>query len=199
MPAANALHVSVIAGSTRPNRFSDKPARWIFEQVQKREDVTAELLDLRDYPLPFFEEPMSPSMLNGTYSSDVANRWAAKVKASDAFVIVTPEYNHGYSAVLKNALDYPYPEWNRKAVGFVSYGSVGGARAVEQLRQVAVELQMASVRQSVHIPGQKFFPILMGKAPWEPEKDDSLMSDAATMLEQLLWWGRALKAARSQS
>ena len=191
------LHISVIVGSTRKNRFSEKPARWIFEEAKKREGVEAELLDLRDYPLPFYDEPVGASMLDGTnYTNDVAPQWAKKVAAADGFIIVTPEYNHGYSAVLKNALDYTYKDWNNKAVGFVSYGGVGGARSVEQLRLVCVELQMAPVRNAVHIPGSTFFPILMGKAEWKPLEDASLMNAAGGMLDQLLWWTKALKAAR---
>lgn len=196
--STQSIRLGIIVGSTRPNRFSEKPAQWIFEEAKKREGVEAELLDLRDWPLPFYDEPLSPSMVqDGNYPNPIAKKWAEKVSSMDGFIIVTPEYNHGYPAVLKNALDYVYKEWNNKAVGFVTYGSVGGARAVEQLRQVAVELQMASVRGSVHIPGSTLFPITMGKAEWKPLEDASLMKSADTMLTQLLWWARALKAART--
>jgi NAD(P)H-dependent FMN reductase len=192
------LKISVITGSTRPNRFSEKPAQWIFEELKKREGVEAQLLDLRDQHLPMFDEPMSPSMAkNGDYGNEVINAWAKKIAAADAYVLVTPEYNHSTSAVLKNALDLVYAEWNNKAVGFVAYGSVGGARAVEHLRQIAVELQMASIRNSVHIPGHKFFPILMGQAEWKPLEDESLMGAADGMIKQLLWWAKALKTARA--
>jgi NAD(P)H-dependent FMN reductase len=196
----SSLKLSVIIGSTRPNRFSEKPAQWIYEEAKKLEGVEVELLDLRDYPLPFYDEPMSPSMVkDGNYEKPEVRKWAEKIKASDGFIIVTPEYNHGYPAVLKNALDYVYYEWNNKAVGFVTYGSVGGARAVEQLRQVAVELQMASVRASVHIPGSIQFPIMAGEAEWKPLEDASLMKAAGGMLKQLVWWTRALKNAREQN
>jgi NAD(P)H-dependent FMN reductase len=195
----NILRIGVIAGSTRQNRFSDKPATWIHAEANKREGVEAELLDLRDWPLPFFDEPMGPSQLNGKYSNELAQKWAGVIAGKDAYIVVTPEYNHGVPAVLKNAIDWLFPEWANKPVGFVSYGSAGGARSVEHLRQIAVEIQMASVRNAVHIPGAKFFPILMGKAPWEPEKDESLMNAADAMLTQLLWWGRALKEAREKT
>ena len=190
------LKISIIVGSTRQHRFSEKPAQWIYEEAKKLAGVEPELLDLRDYPLPFFDEIMGPSSLNGNYSSDGAKEWAKKVAEADAFVVVTPEYNHGYPGVLKNAFDYAYNEWNNKPVAFVSYGGVGGARSVEQLRQVVIELQMAPIRNAVHIPGAKLFPILMGKAEWKPREDAALQDDAKKMLTQLLWWGHALKAAR---
>ena len=104
------IKIKVIIGSTRQNRFSEKPAQWIFEEAKKLEGVEAELLDLRDYPMPFFDDPMSPSMAKGQYSNEIVKKWADKINDGDAFIIVTPEYNHGYSAVLKNALDVIYPE-----------------------------------------------------------------------------------------
>ena len=123
-----ALRISIIIGSTRPNRFSEKPAQWLFEEAKKFPGIEVELLDLRDYPMPFYDQPRSPSgVTDGQYGNDIANKWAAKIGAADAFIIIGPEYNHGYSAVLKNAFDFIYREWNNKPVGFVSYGSVGGA------------------------------------------------------------------------
>lgn len=193
------LKISVIIGSTRQNRFSDKPAQWIYEEAKKLEGVEVELLDLRDFPMPLYDEPISPSgVQNGAYANDIVKQWAQKINAADAFIMVSPEYNHSTSAVLKNALDNIYREWNNKAVAFVSYGSVGGARAVEQLRQIAVELQMASTRQAVHIPGSVVFPIAFGGAPWTAEIEASLKESADSMLKQLVWWGNALKKAREQ-
>ncbi len=194
------LHFKIIIGSTRPNRFGDKPAHWIFEEVKKLDGIEAELLDLRDYQLPFFDQPMPPSMVkDGNYGHDVVNAWAKKIGEADAYVIVSPEYNHGPSGVLKNALDSIYGEWNNKTVGFVSYGSVGGARAVEQLRQTAVELQMAPIRNAIHIPGSVMSPIASGKAQWNAETEAGLHDHATKMLTQLVWWAKALKAARSQT
>jgi len=139
--------ISVIVGSTRKGRFSEKPALWILQHLQKREGVDARLLDLRDFPMPFFDDPVPPAWPGRPpYANEMVRRWTAEIAASDGFVFVTPEYNYGPSAVLKNAIDWVYPEWNRKAAGFVSYGSVGGARGVQQLRQIVVELQMASCR-----------------------------------------------------
>jgi len=145
--------ISVIVGSTRQGRFSEKPAKWIFEHLKKRESLHARLLDLRDYPMPFFDQPLTPAMPGRPdFQHEVVQKWTAAIAQSDGFVIVTPEYNYGTSAVLKNALDWVYPQWHRKAVGFVSYGSAMGARAVQQLRETAIELQLAPIRSSVHIP-----------------------------------------------
>ncbi|QQS15871.1 MAG: NAD(P)H-dependent oxidoreductase [Candidatus Moraniibacteriota bacterium] len=189
------LHVSVIAGSTREGRFSDKAARWIASEAAKRSGVSVEVLDLRDYEMPFFDDPVSPSYKNEPYAHEAVARFTEKIAASDVFIMVTPEYNHGTSGVLKNALDWVYREWNNKSVGFVSYGSVGGARAVEQLRLNSIELQMAPIRESIHIPGERYFPVAMGESSAE-ELLTSLEGKAKIFLDQLLWWGKALKDAR---
>lgn len=188
------LNIQVILGSTRPNRVSEKVGRWIAGQAKKRKEFKVEILDLRDYPLPFFNEPMPPSMLKGKYSDEVAAKWVKKVAEGDAYIIIAPEYNHGYPAVLKNALDYPYFEWNNKPVGFVSYGSVAGARSVEQLRQVIVELRMVPIRDSVQISGvaQAF------DEKGEP-KDASLNEYAGKFLDQVAWWAKSLKDARKKA
>jgi NAD(P)H-dependent FMN reductase len=191
------IRIGVIVGSTRPKRFSEKPAGWICEELRAHDAVEAELMDLRGYPLPFFQEPVSPASQSEPYRHSIVQKWTAKVASMDGFVIVTPEYNHGYPAVLKNALDYVYREWNGKPVGFVSYGSVGGARAVEQLRQVAVELQMIPIRPSVHIPGSLHIPVQAGRAEWQPTKDASLMRSASAMLDHLLRWTRVLRDAHT--
>ena len=189
------LNIKVIVGSTREGRFSDKAASWIAEEIKKQEGVAVEVLDLRDYEMPFFNEPMSPSFKQEPYKNDAVARFTKKIEEADAFVVVTPEYNHGTSGVLKNALDWVYPEWNNKPVAFVSYGGVGGARAVEQLRLNAVELQMAPTRNAVHIPGEQYFQVLFGKMDAK-ELFASLAGQAEAMITQLLWWTRALKNAR---
>ncbi len=189
------LNIKVIAGSTREGRFSDKAAAWIAAEAMKQEGVTVEVLDLRDYEMPFFNEAVSPSYKSAPYNNEAVERFTQKIAEGDAFIIVTPEYNRGTSGVLKNALDWVYKEWNQKAVGFVSYGSVGGSRAVEQLRSVSIELQMAPIRNAVHIPGEHYFPVAMGKAE-APALFATLEGPAKGMIEQLLWWGRALKVAR---
>ena len=198
------IKIKVIMGSTRQNRFSEKPAQWIFEEAKKLEGVKVELLDLRDYAMPFFDDPMSPSMAKGKYSNETVKKWADKINDGDAFIIVTPEYNHGYPAVLKNALDVIYPEFARKPVGFVSYGSALGARSVEQLRQVAVELQMAPIRNAIHIPVDIFFAAMMGKGPtgseiFEPIRKGPFGDPVERFFNDILWWTRALKAARTES
>lgn len=189
------LRIKVIAGSTREGRFSDKAAAWITEEIKKQEVVAVEMLDLRDYDMPFFNESVSPSYKQAPYTHEAVARFTKKIAEGDAFVIVTPEYNHGTSGVLKNALDWVYQEWNNKPVSFVSYGSVGGARAIEQLRLIAIELQMAPIRNAVHIPGEQYFPVLFGKAD-AGELFASLSKHAEGMITQLLWWTRVLKNAR---
>lgn len=188
------IRIGVIVGTTRPNRFSEFPAAWITHLLTQRENVETEVLDLRDYPMPFYNEPSSPSAITPKdYSDSITKKWAAKIAEMDGFIIVTGEYNHGYPAVLKNALDYVYHAWNGKAVGFVSYGSVSGARSVEQLRQVAIELQMAPIRSGIHLPWN---------VTEETRKDASALNafdtTANAYLDQLLWWTRTLKKARAE-
>lgn len=189
------IQIKVIVGSTREGRFSDKAAAWIAEEIKKQEGVTVEVLDLRNYDMPFFNEPMSPSFKQEPYKNEAVSRFTKKIEEGDAFVIVTPEYNHGTSAVLKNALDWVYQEWNNKPVAFVSYGTVGGARAVEQLRLNVIELQMAPIRNAVHIPGEQYFQVLFGKMDMK-ELFAAQKDKAEAMIIQLLWWARALKNAR---
>ncbi len=188
------LKIKIILASIRDNRFGDKPASWISEQAKAIEGMDAELLDLRDYQLPMFAEGVSPAYVEGEYKTPEVNRWAKKIAEADGFIIVTPEYNHGYPSSLKNNIDYLYKEWNNKPVCFVGYGSTGGARVIQQLRQVSTELQMAPIRNSVHI-----------MSPWFLTNEDGSLKDGALdayvkpaqgMLEQLAWWANALKNAR---
>ena len=143
------VKIAILTGSTRPGRNNEAVAKWVLDQAKSRSDAEFEIVDIKDYNLPLLDEPVPPSLHQ--YTKDHTQKWAQKISQFDGFVIVTPEYNHGTSAALKNALDFLYAEWNNKAVGFVSYGSVGGARAVESLRLVAGELQMADVRTAVHL------------------------------------------------
>lgn len=188
------IKLKVILGSTRKGRFGDKPAFWIHDRARKVPNVEVEMLDLRDFPLPFFNLEKSPSSNPRKYEDDIAAKWSKKIDETDAFIIVTPEYNHGYPAVLKNALDFAYVEWNKKPVGFVSYGSVAGARAVEQLRQVAIELQMAPIRKGLHIPAP--WGLLDEKGNLKKGAFDNMNEESGQFLDQLLWWAKALKAAR---
>jgi NAD(P)H-dependent FMN reductase len=197
----SALSVKVILGTTREGRFGDKPAHWILGEAAQRDAVEAELLDLREFPLPFFDRPTAPSREGGKYAHPVVTRWADKIAEADAYIVVTPEYNHGYSAVLKNAFDHLFPEWARKPIGFVSYGSVGGARAIEQLRLVAVELQMWPIRHAIHVPLDVYLAAMKEPVPPNPAVFAPIKNQfgdrVAMFLDELLWAGRALKAART--
>jgi len=185
--------IAVIMSTTRAARFADTPAVWICDLARARGDMEIELVDLRDYPMPFFDEPASNAWVPS--SSDVARRWQSRVASFDAYIFVTAEYNRGLPAVLKNALDYAYPEWNRKPCACVGYGSVGGARAIEQLRLSCIELQMAPTRSGVHIQGRDFFDALQENKPLSDIP--YIAQNAATMLDELLWWTLALRDARA--
>ncbi len=187
--------ISVIVGSTRQGRFSEKPAKWIFQHLKKRDGIDARLLDLRDFPMPFFDQaapPASPG--RPPYENEIVAKWTAAIGASDGFIFVTPEYNYGPPAVLKNAIDWVYPEWNRKAAAFVSYGGAMGVRSVQQLREVLIELQIAPVRKSVHIPVATLWAHFQGG---DVDKGlAELEAPANGMIDDLLWWTAALKTAR---
>ena len=182
--------IGIILGSTRPNRNGEQVARWVYEVASRREDAEYELVDLRDYPLPHLDEPVSPSF--GQYQHDHTREWAAKIASFDGFVMVTPEYNHSTSGVLKNAIDYLYAEWHNKAVGFVSYGGVGGARAAEHLRLIAGELQMADVRQQVALSLMTEFENFTVFKP-----SDSSLAALSTLLDQVVAWSTALAPLRA--
>ena len=181
--------IGIILGSTRPNRNGEQVADWVFDLASRRDDAEFELIDLRDYPLPHLDEPLPPSL--GQYQHEHTKQWAATIASFDGFVIVTPEYNHGTSGVLKNAIDYLYAEWNNKAVGFVSYGSVGGARAVEHLRLVAGELQMADVRQQVAL---SLITEFKNFSVFKP--GDYNLPALNTLLDQVIAWSAALAPLR---
>jgi NAD(P)H-dependent FMN reductase len=183
------LRIGIVLGSTRPNRNGEAVAEWVYEIARKRSDAQFELVDLRAYNLPLLDEPIPPSQ--GKYTHSHTKSWAAKVASLDAFVFVTPEYNHGTSAALKNALDFLYKEWNNKAAGFVAYGSAMGVRAVEQLRLVMAELQIADVRAQVGLSLHTDFENFSNFKPAARHE-----SDVHTMLDQLIAWARALKTLR---
>ena len=188
------LKIIVILGTTRQQRLGEQPAKWIADKA-KEKGLDVEILDLRDYPLPFFDEAMSPTMavMKGAYPYPVSAKWTEKIGEADGFIMTVAEYNHGYAAVLKNAFDYVSKEWNKKPVAFVGYGSVGAARAIEQLRQVVAEQQMVSVRATVHMVN-----------PWGLLDDKGVLdmssfdASADAMLDQLIWWADALKEARDK-
>src|SRR5258705_2539159 len=189
--------ISVIIGGTGESRFSEKPAKWILQHLKKREDVDARFLDLRDFPMPFFDQPATPAMPGrAPYKNEIVQRWTAAIAQSDGFVFVTPEYNYGTSAVLKNAIDWVYPEWNRKSAGFVSYGSAIRVRAFQQLRETAIELQLAPIRSSVHIPVDTLWAHYQGG---DVEAGlTAIDARAEAFIDDLLWWTTALKSARTE-
>jgi NAD(P)H-dependent FMN reductase len=185
--------IAVIIGTTRATRFGEKPAKWIHGLAAARGDMDLELVDLRDYPMPFFDEPATNAWMPS--KNEVALRWQKKVAEFDGYIFVTAEYNRGVPGVLKNALDYAYPEWNRKPAAYVGYGSVGAARSIEHLRLICIELQMAPMRTGVHIQGADFMAV------WQQGKDISELSylqpNSKSMLDELQWWASALMVARA--
>lgn len=190
------MNIKIITGSTREGRYADKVAAWALVQLQKYTNLEVEIVDLKDFDMPFFDQPVSPSYNQSPYPHDSVVRFTSKIKEADAFVIIAPEYNHGPTAVLKNAMDWVYHEWNNKPVAFVGYGSVGAARAIEQLRLHAIELQMAPIRNAVHISGEQYFPVYFGQG----NADEMFLhaekqSDA--MIDQLIWWADVLKKGRN--
>lgn len=183
------LNIAIIVGSTRPGRKSDTVANWVYEIAKKRTDAVFEVVDIADYNLPLLDEPIPPSQ--GKYRQPHTKAWAAKVAEFDGYAFVTAEYNHGIPAALKNAIDFVYAEWNNKAAGFVSYGTVGGARAVEQLRLVMAEMQVADVRAQVML---SLFTDFENFKIFKP--DSRHEADLDIMLDQLIAWSGALKSLR---
>ncbi|HEX4159857.1 MAG TPA: NADPH-dependent FMN reductase [Rhizomicrobium sp.] len=190
--------VALIVGSTRPTRFADIPAQWMLRQARARGDMDVELVDLRDHPLPFFDEMATNRWMPS--KNPEAVRWQETVGGFDGFIFVVPEYNHSIPGVLKNALDQAYNEWNRKPFTAIGYGSVGAARAIEHLRLIGIELQMVSTHAAVHIGGGDFMAVhpMFGKKPIE-EIEANLLPSAKTALDELVWWARATMAARAVS
>ena len=189
----NKPKIGIILSTTRPTRFADKPAAWLLRLAQTRDDAEFEVVDLRDYPMPFFEDERSPMF--ATMEHPVVRAWASKLAELDGFIIVTAEYNHSIPAVLKNALDYVYAEFVRKPVTYLGYGNSGGSRAIEHLRQVAAELQMVSLRQTVQINAYEMLGFMMhGKGFADYPYLDTA---AELMLDNLIWWTEALNAARA--
>lgn len=190
------LAIAVILGSTRQGRFGDKPAQWIFGHLQERDGITAKLLDLRDFEMPFFDQQVPPTRRGDKpYPYESVQRWTAEIAAADGFVVVTPEYNHAPPAVLKNAIDWVGLEWKRKAVAFVAYGAAGGARAVEHLRGIAVECHLAPVRAAVHLPITALMAYRQGGDVMGALGESN--ASATGMIDDLTWWASALAVARA--
>lgn len=184
----NMVKIGIIIGSTRPGRVGEGIAEWVFERSKLRNDAEFELVDIKDYDLPLLDEPKSASTQE--YSKEHTQRWSAKIAEFDGYVFVTPEYNHSVSAALKNALDYLYIEWANKAAGFVSYGTIGGARAVEALRTIMAQFRIADVREQV-----MFFladDMEGGVLKPKPRQEKSL----DILFDQVITWSTALKTLR---
>lgn len=183
------VRIGIVLGSTRPGRIGAGVAEWVHRQASQRSDAEFELVDLQDFDLPLLDEPLPPA--RGQYSKEHTKRWAAKIATFDGFVFVTPEYNHSTSGALKNAIDYLYAEWNNKAAGFVGYGSAGGTRAVEHLRLIMAEVQVATVRNQVVLSLSHDFENYKVFKP-EARHEKSL----GGMLDQLVAWAGALRTLR---
>lgn len=184
--------VAIIVGSTRETRMGRDAAEYVYSIAKDRTDLSFEIVDLKDYPMPFFDEPASNAFVQPTHPA--ALKWQKKLTEFDGFLFIVAEYNGSITAALKNALDYANPEWIRKTAAFFSYGSLGGSRAVQHLKEICIELQMAPVRNSVALQGADFFSVYLNqKKVNEFRYMDPLVVD---MLDQLAWWTNALKNAR---
>ena len=186
------LNVAIIIGSTRPGRKGVAVARWVHDIAARRGDASFEVVDIASFDLPLLDEPFPPMM--SQYSKPHTKAWAAKIAEFDAFVFVTPEYNHSTSGALKNAIDFLFREWNDKAAGFVGYGGVGGARAVEQLRLVMGEIKVADVRAQVALSMHHDFENFSTFTP-RPQQEAAVTA----MLDDLVAWGQALRAMRART
>ena len=184
--------IGIVISTTREGRFGERAARWVAELAKSRTDIEVEIVDLRDYPLPFFDERIPPAYAPS--ANPVAQRWSAKMAELDGYVFLTAEYNHSLSGVLKNALDYLAPETQRKPATFVGYGAVGGARAVEHLRGILAEMQVATLKFAVHIGRTEMLGLLregktMADFPYLAEL-------TGPMFDELVWWAETLAAGR---
>lgn len=186
------IRIAIITGSTRPGRKSEAVAKWVYEIARMRSDAEFELVDIKDFNLPLLDEPQSPMM--GQYTHQHTKDWSAKISSFDAFVFVTPEYNHATSGALKNAIDFLYHEWVNKAAGFVGYGSASGTRAVENLRLVMGELQVADVRAQV---GLSLFTDFEHFSVFKPAPHH--VKSVNAMFDQVIAWGGALKTLREKA
>ena len=188
--------IALIVGSTRKVRFADLPTAWIKAQAEARGDLDVEVVDLRDYPMPLFDEMASNAYV--PTQDPIAQKWQAKLAGFDGYIFVVAEYNHSITGALKNALDQAYVEWAKKPMGAIAYGSMGGARALEHLRMIAVELQMVPVRNAVHIGGGDFWKVHpgVGGSGNLADIEGAIAPSATAMLDDIAWWARATMAAR---
>jgi NAD(P)H-dependent FMN reductase len=191
------LLVEVITGTTREGRFSERVASWVVERVTAWEALDVELVDLRDHPLPFFDGA-APARTGRDYPRDDVARLGRTLDRADGYLVLTGEYNHGYPAVLKNAMDWTFVEWRRKPITFVGWGNVGGARAIEQLRAVAVEFEMAPLRHAVHILPDIMIAARRSNEPADTSVFAPLEPKLALLADDLAWWIATLTAGRER-
>jgi NAD(P)H-dependent FMN reductase len=189
------VQIQVVTGTTRAGRFSERVSAWVAGYLASHSDVGVEVVDLRDYPLPFFDG-LPPARTPREYATEEVARLGRTLDRADAYVLLTGEYNHGYPAVLKNAMDWTFVEWRRKPVAFVGWGNVGGARAIEQLRQVVVEFEMAPLRHAVHILPAVLLAAREAADPTDVSAFAELEPRLKLLTDDLLWWSHALRAAR---
>ena len=188
-------HIAIVIASTRTHRFADKPAQWLLAEAGKRTDMSFEIVDLRDFDLPLFDEAGPIAFAPTTNPGALA--WQRKIAGFDGYVFVTPEYNYSIPGALKNALDLAYKEWNRKPAAAFGYGGVGAARAIEALRTIMVALQMAPIGKAVHLAGGEFFKVSpLGADGSMDEVAEVLRPSVKAMLDDLAWWAHATRAAR---
>ena len=192
------MRVQIITGTTRDGRFSERVAAWVVEQLEARGDLDIELVDLRDHELPFFDGA-APARTLRDYPRDDVARFGQTIDRADAYIVLTAEYNHGYPAVLKNAMDWTFVEWRRKPIAFVGWGNVGGARAIEQLREVAVEFEMAPTRYAVHILPDVMIAARQTSDPTDLSVFTPLEGRLEVLVDDLMWWTAALAAGRAAS
>lgn len=190
--------LQVITGTTREGRFSERVAAWAAGRLRQHDEFVVELVDLRDHPLPFFDGD-APARTGRDYANEAVTRFSRVIDRADGYVLLTGEYNHGYPAVLKNALDSTFVEWRRKPVAYIGWGNTGGARAIEQLRAVAVEFEMAPLRHAVHVLPDVLIAVRQAPDPADPSLFASLEPRLDMLADDLVWWMRALASARAAS
>jgi NAD(P)H-dependent FMN reductase len=186
----------IIIGSTRPTRAADLVIPWLTRAAKEHGGFDVEVADLRDWPLPIFTEHFGTigDINDPTYSDPLVKAWNNKIKEHDAFIVVTPEYNHSYPAGLKAAIDWHFTQWAAKPVAFVSYGGpAGGRHAVLHLENVFTEMHAVTIRDGLSFP--RYWENWHDGRPDDPGADSS----AKVMLDQLTWWATALRKARADA
>lgn len=193
------MKLQVIVGSTRPGRTTPRVAQWVADTAKSRENVEVELVDLADYPLPFFDEAVSPRYNPDRQVSEPVQKWISKINEGDAYIYVTPEYNHSITGVLKNAIDYLTWEMVKKPATVVAHGTVGGARATMMLKEILSESKAAIIPSAVAFAGAGQAIDENGELDAETKARPYGPQDALNAtIDELLWYAEALAAARQK-